>query len=450
MFGAQQRNFAVNPTACQVLASLVIIAKLSYWINKPFLAAVMEALDHFKQKGYVQALKTDFIHSGYQDLVYILYKVVGIEKHAIMAALLAALHESSTAHGDSMVNTQTLNLMGKLLHISDYSVHASELSTSNVELLLEFILHALCNNKLSRSHIQKARRLMFELVSKMNIIPKSLFITNVKTAKAMIAVGGFGRVFQGVYKKFPVALKVVDKGHTNDSLRKDFCREALAWRSLSHKFILPLLGIFEKRSQLFLVSPFMDNGTLTDWRKEQGLDKISEIHRLMLEVAEGMKYLHSEGIVHGDLHGRNVLLDANFHCQITDFGSTRHSEAAVTQTTTALTINFVAPELFGMCTICGLPSCGGCQAGQKIHKTMATDVYAFGCLYYATFFDTAPFHDKHSLQIFQLVTNGKRPARLESPRMEDDTWHLIERCWKQIPSRRLMIKDIETALVSRA
>ena len=40
-----------------------------------------------------------------------------------------------------MVNAQTLNLMGELLHISDYSVPASELSTSNVELLLEFILH---------------------------------------------------------------------------------------------------------------------------------------------------------------------------------------------------------------------------------------------------------------------------------------------------------------------
>ena len=63
---------------------------------------------------------------------------------------------------------------------------------------------------------------MFELVSKMNIIPKSLFITNVKTAKTMIAVGGFGRVFEGVYKRFPVALKVVDKGHTNVSCFSKF------------------------------------------------------------------------------------------------------------------------------------------------------------------------------------------------------------------------------------
>ncbi len=57
---------------------------------------------------------------------------------------------------------------------------------------------------------------MFELVSKTNIIPKSLFVTDVKT-ETMIAIGGFGRVFMGVYKGLPVALKVVDRGHTDVS-----------------------------------------------------------------------------------------------------------------------------------------------------------------------------------------------------------------------------------------
>ncbi|KAF8344811.1 kinase-like domain-containing protein [Amanita rubescens] len=190
----------------------------------------------------------------------------------------------------------------------------------------------------------------------------------------------------------------------------------------------------------------------------------------MLEVAEGVKYLHSEGIVHGDLHGvrvpicapksvyhiihqRNVLLNSEFHCQITDFGSTRHFEATVTRSTTAFAMNFVAPELFGMCTTCGLFDCDGCQgdqAAQKRRKTMETDVYSFGCLYYATFFDSIPFHGKTEIQIVRLVTNGKRPDRLESPSMEDDIWHLIQRCWESIPSKRSTIKDITTALASRA
>ena len=42
------------------------------------------------------------------------------------------------------------------------------------------------------------------------------------------------------------------------------------WRSLSHKFVLPFLGIYEDKSvkQFFLVSPYMKNGTLAQWRKE--------------------------------------------------------------------------------------------------------------------------------------------------------------------------------------
>ena len=66
-----------------------------------------------------------------------------------------------------------------------------------------------------------------------------------------------------------------------DSLYKDFCREALAWRSLSHRFIIPLLGIFEEKSHLFLVSPFMTKGTLTKWRENCSPPVPAEIHRLV-------------------------------------------------------------------------------------------------------------------------------------------------------------------------
>jgi len=182
--------------------------------------------------------------------------------------------------------------------------------------------------------------------------------------------------------------------------------------------------------------------------------KISEIHRLMSEVAEGVKYLHSEGIIHGDLHGGNVLLNSEFHCQITDFGSARHFESTVSRSTTAFVYGFVAPELFGtVCTECGLlGDCDRCRENQEaIHtsKTMETDVYAFGCLYYATFFNSAPFHDKAPIQIPLLVTGGKHPDRLDSPRMEDDTWDLIQRCWKYIPSERSTMEDMATALAPR-
>ena len=64
------------------------------------------------------------------------------------------------------------------------------------------------------------------------------------------------------------------------SLRNDFLREAVAWRSLSHRFILPFFGIYEEKSRAFLVSPFMTNGTLSEWRKKQ-TQAVAEVHRLV-------------------------------------------------------------------------------------------------------------------------------------------------------------------------
>ena len=143
---------------------------------------------------------------------------------------------------------------------------------------------------------------MFKLISDKDVLPKSLFIGGVRTkgdfTSHPIAMGGFGSVYKGEYGKQQVTLKVLYKVQEKvgvlslaspndtdlffkDSVYKDFCREALVWRSLSHRFINPLLGIFEAKSQLFLVSPFMTNGTLTRWRENSSPPVPAEIHRLV-------------------------------------------------------------------------------------------------------------------------------------------------------------------------
>lgn len=61
-----------------------------------------------------------------------------------------------------------------------------------------------------------------------------------------------------------------------DLLRKDprRLREILLCRSLSDRFILPLLGIYEEKPYLFLVSPFV-GGTVTQWRKDLTREQLS-------------------------------------------------------------------------------------------------------------------------------------------------------------------------------
>ena len=52
------------------------------------------------------------------------------------------------------------------------------------------------------------------------------------------------------------------------------------------------------------------------------------LFRFMYEIAKGMEYLHSNGVLHGDLKAANVLVDNKFRCVISDFGlSEMKSEA---------------------------------------------------------------------------------------------------------------------------
>ena len=61
---------------------------------------------------------------------------------------------------------------------------------------------------------------MFKLITDTNVVPKSLFITDVKidTELGATNVGGVGRVFRGEHKGQLVALKLLNKGHKDVSV----------------------------------------------------------------------------------------------------------------------------------------------------------------------------------------------------------------------------------------
>jgi hypothetical protein len=74
------------------------------------------------------------------------------------------------------------------------------------------------------------------------------------------------------------------------------------WRTLKHKFLLPFLGIYEFESEtisrFFLVSPYMKNGTLAQWRKKL------EGNPLVAEIAERVRVRFLWVLVHTHLQGR--------------------------------------------------------------------------------------------------------------------------------------------------
>ncbi|KAJ6564640.1 hypothetical protein B0H19DRAFT_1141611 [Mycena capillaripes] len=126
----------------------------------------------------------------------------------------------------------------------------------------------------------KACRLVETVSRSSDRLPASLFVTRA-ASKAMGAAfkGANSYIFicdrhNGLDYAGPVILKhlrIIGKDQREN--RKNLCREALVWRRLHHTSVLEFLGVDDKTisyPHVFLISPFLKNGTIMKYRQEKG------------------------------------------------------------------------------------------------------------------------------------------------------------------------------------
>ena len=138
--------------------------------------------------------------------------------------------------------------------------------------------------------------------------------------------------------------------------------------------------------------------------------------RLLLEVALGLEFLHSVGIVHRDIKPANVLLDGGLHAKIGDFGiATRF--AMETLTADVGTARYMAPEII---------------FGPYDERA---DIFAFGMLTWETLHEAVAFGEMSVLAAVLNIQRGLRPP-LGLPEDLANLVPLIEACWQEAPQER--------------
>ncbi|EIW81847.1 kinase-like protein [Coniophora puteana RWD-64-598 SS2] len=222
------------------------------------------------------------------------------------------------------------------------------------------------------------------------------------------------------------------------------CREAAIWRYLRHPNVLPFLGAVYNGTEIHVVTPFMENGSVMDYlERNPDVDRV----RLILDVAKGLHYLHTfiPTIIHGDIKGANVLITDDGAACIADFGTIGIKDDARTNfnassTAVGRTFAFAAPELLE-----GAP-------GHSRH-TPQSDMYAFGGLCYELFSGDPPFAGWSPFSLVNAISNGTLPGRpVAGPgaaQLDDALWDMITRCWRSEPSERPTAKVVIQFLEER-
>ncbi|KAJ7619439.1 kinase-like domain-containing protein [Roridomyces roridus] len=221
---------------------------------------------------------------------------------------------------------------------------------------------------------RRARRIIRKLSEASDSLPSSLFVTAVSGRDPHpLFAGGYGDIYRAEYKNKTVALKHMRYfTQTSDlrGIRLKLCREALVWKDLHHSNILTFIGIDRESfpGSLCLVSPWMEHGTVLKYLNDHGLENVD---KLLFEIAQGLEYLHSHNVVHGDLRGTNILIKDDWSACLADFGLSVivSATASVHTSTRAGSPYWMAPELID-------PARFGCRYA----RTPASDVYAFGCV----------------------------------------------------------------------
>lgn len=167
----------------------------------------------------------------------------------------------------------------------------------------------------------------------------------------IIGQGGMGRVYRARDPLIDrvVAIKTIElapSGGDKEEVRERILREVRAAGRLQHPHIVQIFDVGELPDQAYIVMELVEGRTLWEIQDEGETVAPAEALRILRQVAEGLDYAHSQGIIHRDVKPGNILVTRQGVAKITDFGIARIlTDERLTQTGVIVgTPHYMAPE----------------------------------------------------------------------------------------------------------
>jgi tRNA A-37 threonylcarbamoyl transferase component Bud32/DNA-binding beta-propeller fold protein YncE len=204
----------------------------------------------------------------------------------------------------------------------------------------------------------------------------------------LIGQGGMGVVYRAfdLRLKRTIALKLMAPELGREpAFRERFARESQLAMSLEHPNVVPIHDAGEANGVLYLAMRDVEGTDLRTLLRTEGALPPARALAIVRQVAAALDAAHAKGLVHRDVKPSNVLLDANEHAYLADFGLTRRfaeESGPATDSHSLGTPAYLAPEQIE----------GGAVDGRA-------DVYALACLLFECLTGNAPFSSGSQLGV---------------------------------------------------
>jgi hypothetical protein len=242
--------------------------------------------------------------------------------------------------------------------------------------------------------------------------------------EAVAGRGGMGVVYRAWHLGLerPVALKVIAPDlAARDEFRARFRRESRLAAALDHPHVLPIYEAGEHDGVLFIAMRWVDGTDLGRelTRSASGLS-VDRAVTLTAQVAGALDAAHARGLIHRDVKPANVLLvdeGSIEHAYLADFGLAKRDDTdGMTETGRWLgTPDYAAPEQI---------------AGGEVGP--AADVYALGCVLFATLTGRPPFERESAVAVAYAQIHDPPPRTGVSRALDD----VVARALAKDPERR--------------
>ena len=256
-----------------------------------------------------------------------------------------------------------------------------------------------------------------------------------------IGEGGFGVIYKGLdpHIKRHVAIKSCTSA--DESVRSRFVQEAQISGNLHHRHIVTVYDFGLEEGVPYLVQEYLNGEDLDRKIKRRDFIPFPEKLLYLMQIARGLQYAHSQGVIHRDIKPANLRILADGTAKIMDFGIAKltNQETGLTQTGMTLgTAAYLAPEQI---------------RGESVDPR--TDIFAYGATAYELLTYRRPFVGQHISTVLYQILN-EEPPKVSSivPDVPPELDHLVMRCLAKDLTKRYadvgeLLHDLDHLLKKR-